>query len=59
MIVLLRRLRMTAAEIAETLGMPLSTVSVVLTGTGWASSAGSGSSSRPLRALTAGRARPH
>jgi len=30
MIVLLRRLRMTAAEIAETLSMPLSTVSVVL-----------------------------
>ena len=29
-IVLLRQLRMTAAEIAETLGMPLSTVSVVL-----------------------------
>jgi transposase InsO family protein len=30
-IVLLRRLRMTAAEIAETLGMPLSTVSGILT----------------------------
>jgi transposase len=29
-IVLLRQLRMTAAEIAETLAMPLSTVSVVL-----------------------------
>src|SRR5712671_7325066 len=29
-IVLLRQLRMTAAEIAETLSMPLSTVSVVL-----------------------------
>src|SRR5690348_3431103 len=29
-VVVLRRLRMTAAEIAETLAMPLSTVSVVL-----------------------------
>jgi transposase InsO family protein len=33
-IVSLRRLRMTAAEIAETLGMPLSTVSAVLTRSG-------------------------
>jgi transposase InsO family protein len=33
-IVLLRRLRMTAAEIAETLSMPLSTVSAVLTRSG-------------------------
>jgi transposase len=33
-IVKLRRLRMTAAEIAETLGMPLSTVSGILTRTG-------------------------
>ena len=31
MIAALRRLRMTGAEIAETLAMPLSTVSVVLT----------------------------
>ena len=34
MIVKLRRLRMTAAEIAETLGMPLSTVSGILTRSG-------------------------
>ena len=59
-IVALRRLRMTAAEIAETLAMPLSTVSAVLTrqrdgqaGPDRARAAG------PLRALTAGRARPH
>ena len=45
-IVALRRLRMTAAEIAETLGMALSTVSWILTRAGWAGSAGSGSSSR-------------
>ena len=42
----LRQLRMTAAEIAETLAMPLSTVSVVLRATVPAGSAGSGSSSR-------------
>ena len=34
MIVALRQLRMTAAEIAETLSMPLSTVSAVLTRSG-------------------------
>ena len=60
MIVALRRLRMTAAEIAETLGMPLSTVSAVLT----PARDGSARPDRaraadPLRALAAGRARPH
>jgi transposase len=44
LIVALRQLRMTAAEIAETLAMPLSTVSVVLKRAAWASSAVSGSS---------------
>ena len=57
-IVALRQLRMTAAEIAEMLAMPLSTVSVVLKRHGWAGSAASGSSSRSVRVLTAGRARP-
>ena len=52
-IVLLRQLRMTAAEIAETLQMPLSTVSVVLKRQGWGGSAGSGSSSRSARAVAA------
>ena len=42
----MRRLRFTAAEIAETLGMALSTVSGILTRSGMAGSAGSGSSSR-------------
>ena len=43
----LRRLRMTAAEIAETLSMPLSTVSVVLRAArGWVGWDGSGSSSQ-------------
>jgi transposase-like protein len=44
-IIKLRRLRFTA-EIAETLGMALSTVSGILSGSGSASSAGSDSSSR-------------
>ena len=59
-IVALRQLRMTAAEIAETLGMPLSTVSAVLKrqrpGPARPDRARAGC---PLRALTAGRARPH
>ena len=38
----LRRLRFTGPEIAEMLGMALSTVSGILSGSGWASSAGSG-----------------
>ncbi len=42
----LRRLRMTGAEIAETLDMALSTVSGILTRIGWASSAGSAWSPR-------------
>src|SRR3954469_7857428 len=41
---MLRRLRFTAAEIAETLGMALSTVSGILCRSGWASSVVSGSS---------------
>ena len=58
-IVKLRRLRMTAAEIAETLAMPLSTVSGILTrlGHGQARPARARAGC-PLRALTAGRARP-
>jgi transposase len=44
-IVKLRRLRFTAAEIAERWGMALSTVSGILTESGWADSGGSGSSS--------------
>ena len=59
-IVALRQLRMTAAEIAETLAMPLSTVSAVLSRAGIGPSrpdrARAGS---PLRTLTTGRARPH
>ena len=47
-IVKLRRLRFTAAEIAETLGMALSTVSGILTRIGMGNSAGSGSS-QPVR----------
>ena len=42
----LRRLRMTAAEISELLGMPVSTVSVVLGGSGSASAAAWSRSSR-------------
>jgi transposase len=42
----LRRLRMTGAEIAEVLGMALSTVSAILTRIGWASS-GAWASSPP------------
>src|SRR2546421_871618 len=59
LIAALRRLRMTGAEIAETLAMPLSTVSGILTRTGL------GQLSRleppepePLREAAAGRARP-
>ena len=58
-IVKLRRLRMTAAEIAETLGMPLSTVSGILTRIGMGRLGRLGlEPAGPLRALPAGRARP-
>ena len=46
MIVGLRKLRFTAAEIAETLAMALSTVSGILTRRAWGGWGGSGSSSR-------------
>ena len=56
----LRRLRMTAAEIAEILRMPLSTVSAVLQRIGLGKAPGSSRSSRPpVRMRTARRARPH
>ena len=59
-IVALRRLRMTAAEIAETLAMPLSTVSAILTRIGMGRLGRIGlEQPRPLRALAARRARPH
>ena len=55
----LRRLRMTAAEIAETLGMPLSTVSGILTRIGMGRLGRLGlEPAGPLRALPARRARP-
>jgi hypothetical protein len=58
-IVKLRRLRMTAAEIAEKLAMPLPTVSGILTrgGIGRPGPAGA-RAGRPLRALAGGIARP-
>ena len=57
-IVALRRLRFTAAEIAETLGMALSTVSGILTRLGLGRLGRLGlEQPRPLRALAAGRAR--
>lgn len=46
-IVILRRLRCTAAEISQALHMPLSTVSVVLRRVGWASSVALTLQSRP------------
>ena len=58
MIVSLRRLRMTAAEIAETLEMPLSTVSAVLKRKGWAGLAGSVSSSPSVTSAPGRGARP-
>ena len=48
-------MRFTAAEIAETLGMALSTVSGILTRAGWVASAGSGSS-RPRATSARGQA---
>src|SRR3954454_21285695 len=57
-IVKLRRLRMTAAEIAETLGMPLSTVSGILTRARTRPPRPARArADRPLRALAAGGAR--
>ena len=54
------RLRMTAAEIAETLGMALSTVSAILTQVGdGPSRPDRARAADPLRALAAWRARPH
>ena len=54
------RLRFTAAEIAETLGMALSTVSGILTRLGLGRLGRLGlEPASPLRALAAGRARPH
>ena len=47
-IVKLRRLRFTAAEIAETLGMALSTVSGILQGRGWAARSARARSGRSL-----------
>ena len=49
----LRELRFTSPEIAETLGMPLSTVGAVLAGTGWGSCRGCSRKSRPT--ATSGR----
>ena len=56
----LRRLRMTAAEIAEVLELPLSTVSLWLKriGLGQALAAGAARAAEPLRAPPPGRARP-
>ena len=58
MIAKLRRLRMTAAEIAETLSMPLSTVSGILTRIGMGRLGRLGSSRPSAMSATAGRARP-
>src|ERR1035437_10389525 len=59
LIVALRQLRMTAAEIAETLQMPLSTVSAVLTRSGVGRlGRDRARARRTLRALQARRARP-
>ena len=55
-IAVLRRLRMTGAEIAMCLGMPLSTVSAVLTRIGLASSAGLSRPNRPTATSARGRA---
>jgi len=52
----LRRLRMTGAEIAETLGMPVSTVSGILTRIGLASCGGWSRSSRRTATNGSGRA---
>jgi DNA-binding IclR family transcriptional regulator len=52
----LRRLRMTAAEIAEVLAMPLSTVSGILTGSDWAGSLAWSRSSRRIATSASGRA---
>ena len=56
----LRRLRMTAAGIAEVLRMALSTVSLILkrAGLGRRSPVGAAPAGQPLRASAAGRARP-
>ena len=59
-ILALRRLRFTAAEIAETLSMALSTVSGILTREGMGQlEATRARAGDPLRALTPGRARAH
>src|SRR5215207_8750023 len=55
-IVALRSLRFTAAEIAETLAMALSTVSGILAAWAWASSVGSGSSRRAASRAAPARA---
>ena len=52
----LRRLRLTAAEIAERLEMPLSTVSAILSAKGWASARGSSRPSRSDPTSASGRA---
>jgi transposase InsO family protein len=60
LIALLRRLRMTAAEIAATLAMPLSTVSAILTPdrSGPALAARAARARQPVREAASGRARP-
>ena len=59
-IVKLRQLRMTAAEIAETLSMPLSTVSGILARVGLGRLGRVGTrAAGPLRTLTSWRADPH
>jgi transposase len=55
----LRRLRFTAAEIAEALRMPLSTVSGVLTRCGASRLGGSAGAADPVRAATRWRAGPY
>ena len=61
LIVSLRELRFTSPEIAETLGMPLSTVGAVLArhGLGKLPRLAAGRAGQQLRAAEAGRARPH
>ena len=56
LIVLLRELRFTSPEIAETLGMPLSTVGAVLSGTGSGSCHACNRTSRPTAMSGPGRA---
>ena len=58
-IVALRRLRFTAAEIAEMLGMPLSTVSGSCSARDGPARPARARAAAPLRALATGRARPH